>query len=232
MKTAGAQALSTVRTAATRPRTARRPRVAEQFETAVQQRAAATLGMWVFIATETLFFGALFFAYAIARIQAPDDFAQASRHTNLVLGTANTAILLSSSLFMALSVRAAALGTRQAAVGFLVITAALGLSFTGVKLAEYALDYREHLVPLVDFAFDPRHARGALVFFGLYFATTGLHLVHLSIGIALVLGLAWRLLARRPGASAEHVAIAGLYWHFVDIVWIFLYPCLYLVSRA
>jgi cytochrome c oxidase subunit 3 len=212
-----------------RPRDAR---VAEQFEDAPQQRAATSLGMWVFLTTETMFFGVLFFAYAIARLQWPEDFADASRHTNIALGTLNTAVLLSSSLFMALAVRAAAMGARKATARLLVVTAALGLAFAGTKLTEYALDYHEYLVPLVNFAFEPAHARGALVFFGFYFATTGLHLLHLSIGVALVLAFAWRTWRASVPMRAEHIETVGLYWHFVDLVWIFLYPCLYLVSRT
>jgi cytochrome c oxidase subunit 3 len=207
-------------------------RVAPQFEEARQQREAATLGMWIFLATEVMFFGALFFAYAIARAVFPAAFAAASRHTNIVLGTTNTAILLTSSLFMALAVHGAGRDARKATAALLAITGLLGLAFAGIKLTEYALDYRDHLVPTLDFAFDPRHARGALIFFGLYFATTGLHLVHLSVGVALVFAFAWRVWRRRPNAGADQVEIVGLYWHFVDIVWIFLYPCLYLVSRT
>ncbi len=207
-------------------------RVAEQFEDAPQQHAAATLGIWIFLATEVMFFGALFFAYAIARIHAPEAFAAASRHTNIVIGTANTAILLTSSFFMALAVRSAAKGARKATTGLLLITALLGIIFAALKLTEYAIDYNDHLVPLVNFAFDPRYLPGAHVFYGLYFATTGLHLVHLSIGVVVVLALAWQVWHERENAIANHVEVAGLYWHFVDVVWIFLYPCLYLISRT
>ena len=207
-------------------------RVAEQFDDAPQQRAAATLGMWLFLTTETLFFGALFFAYAIARMQDPAAFAEASRHTNLVLGTLNTAVLLTSSFAMALAVRSASLHARKTTAALLIATAVLGLAFAGIKLTEYVLDYREHLVPLVNFTFDPRYARGALVFFGLYFASTLLHLAHLSIGVALVLFFAWRVWRARPNTLADQVETVGLYWHFVDVVWIFLYPCLYLVART
>lgn len=206
--------------------------IALQFEDAGQQRAAATLGMWVFLTTETLFFGVLLFGYAIARARFPEAFAAASRHTNLALGTINTAVLLTSSFAMASAVRAALLRRREAAAGLLLVTALLGAVFAAIKVIEYGFDYREHLVPVLDFAFDPRHAAGALVFFWLYFVTTGLHLVHLAIGIALVSWLAWRLHARRVEITGERVEIAGLYWHFVDIVWIFLYPCLYLVART
>ena len=206
--------------------------VADQFDEAPQQRAAATLGMWIFLATEVMFFGALFFAYAIARMQFPEDFAAASRQTSIVLGTANTAILLTSSLFMALAVASAERNERRASAALLVVTALLGLAFAAIKVSEYAIDYRHHLVPIVDFAFDPQHARGARIFFGLYFLTTGLHLLHLAVGIGLVVVLALQVWRAQPNALADHAEIVGLYWHFVDIVWIFLYPCLYLVSRT
>jgi cytochrome c oxidase subunit 3 len=207
-------------------------RVGEQFADASQQRDAAALGIWIFLATEMMFFGALFFAYAIARLHAPEAFAAASRQTNVVIGTANTAILLTSSFFMAWAVRSAAAGARKATAWLLVLTATLGILFAGLKLTEYAIDYRDHLVPLVNFAFDPRYLPGALVFYGLYFATTGLHLVHLTVGVAVVIALAWQVWRKRRNALTDHVEVAGLYWHFVDVVWIFLYPCLYLISRA
>src|SRR5438067_6972440 len=206
--------------------------VASQFDDAAQQRDASTLGMWVFLTTETLFFGALFFGYAIARANFPDAFAAASRHTNIVLGTANTAVLLTSSFFMALAVWAASQRARKPTTLFLVITALLGLLFAAIKLTEYALDYREHLVPALDFAFAPAHFNGAELFFWFYFTATGLHLAHLSIGIAIVLVFAWRSYRARVENLDTRIEIAGLYWHFVDIVWIFLYPLLYLVSRA
>ena len=206
--------------------------VARQFDDAAQQAEAASLGMWLFLATEMLFFGVLFFAYGVARVRYPDAFAAASRHTNLLLGTMNTAVLLTSSFTMALAVQTAQARRLRASALLLVLTAALGLAFAGIKLTEYALDYRGHLVPVLDFAFEPRYAQGALMFFWLYFATTGLHLVHLSIGVAIAIVFAWRC-ARRSGTRLpEQVETAGLYWHFVDLVWIFLYPCLYLVSRT
>jgi cytochrome c oxidase subunit 3 len=206
--------------------------VAHQFDDAAQQADAASLGMWLFLATEILFFGVLFFAYGVDRARFPDAFAAASRHTNLVLGTTNTAVLLTSSFTMALAVYAAGARRLRAAALLLVLTAVLGVAFAGIKLTEYALDYRGQLVPVLNFAFDARHAQGAQLFFWLYFATTGAHLVHLSIGIAIALTLAWRCLRRPPGRLPEQVETAGLYWHFVDLVWIFLYPCLYLVART
>jgi cytochrome c oxidase subunit 3 len=206
--------------------------VAHQFDDAAQQADAASLGMWLFLATEILFFGVLFFAYGVARGRFPDAFAAASRHTNLVLGTINTAVLLTSSFTMALAVFAAGARRMRAAGWLLVLTAALGVAFACIKLTEYALDYHGHLVPALNFTFDARYAQGAELFFWLYFATTGAHLAHLSIGIAIALTFAWRCLHAPAGRLPEQVETAGLYWHFVDLVWIFLYPCLYLVSRT
>src|SRR5438105_3555031 len=184
--------------------------VASQFDDAAQQRDASTLGMWVFLTTETLFFGALFFGYAIARTNFPHAFAAASRHTNIVLGTLNTAVLLTSSFFMALAVRAAGHRAHQTAARFLVVTALLGVIFAAIKLSEYALDYREHLVPVIDFAFSADDAKGAELFFWLYFTATGLHLIHLSIGIAIVTVFAWLShRAQTPNLDGK-IEIAGL----------------------
>jgi cytochrome c oxidase subunit 3 len=209
------------------------PRVAPQFDDLAQQRDASNLGMWIFLTTETLFFGALFFGYAISRAAFPEAFAAASRHTSIVLGTLNTAILLTSSFTVALAVRFAKGRKLRLAALVLVVTAILGVAFGGIKLAEYALEYREHLVPALDFAFAPAAlARGAELFFWLYFTSTGLHLVHLTVGIAIVAtfaAVAWR---GRAGDFDTRIETVGLYWHFVDVVWIFLYPCLYLVART
>ena len=216
----------------TAPDPARPPGVVDPYRDAAQQADAATLGMWLFLATEMLFFGVLFFVYALARARFPEAFAAASRQTSFTLGTINTAVLLTSSFTMATAVRAAQQRDHGAAALLLLLTAVLGMAFGGVKLTEYAIDARHHLVPVLDFAFDPRLAQGALVFFWLYFTTTGLHLVHLAIGVGLALTFAWREWRRRSARLHEQVEIVGLYWHFVDLVWIFLYPCLYLVSRA
>jgi cytochrome c oxidase subunit 3 len=208
--------------------------IAEQFRSASQQEEAATLGMWVFLATEVLFFGVLFFVYSLMRMRFSADFAAASRHTDVLLGTLNTAVLLSSSLTMALAVRGRQLRLLRPTRGWLLTTAALGSLFLIVKGLEYYQDYTEHLVPTLSFDFDPAHARGAEIFFSLYFVMTGIHALHLLIGIALVLLLARDLPGllphERPGDTT--IEVGGLYWHFVDIVWIFLYPLLYLVSRS
>jgi cytochrome c oxidase subunit 3 len=207
--------------------------VARQFEDPQQQRKASDLGMWVFLATEILFFGVLFVAYTATRLHDPQAFAIASRLTNLPLGSINTAILLTSSLTMALAVRATKLGLRDAAIAFLLATAVLGVAFLGIKFTEYYLDWRDHLVPVIDFAHAGPHAGGVENFFYLYFFMTGVHSIHLIIGIVTVLALA--LLARRGDFSPDYftpVELGGLYWHLVDIVWIFLYPLLYLVARS
>jgi cytochrome c oxidase subunit 3 len=189
--------------------------------------------MWVFLATEILFFGALFVAYTATRLHDPQAFAIASRLTNLTLGSVNTAVLLTSSLTMALAVRATKLGLRNASIAFLLATAVLGLAFLGIKFTEYYLDWRDHLVPVLDFAHAGPHAGGVENFFYLYFFMTGVHSIHLVIGIVMVLVLAF--LARRRDFSPDYftpVELGGLYWHLVDIVWIFLYPLLYLVARS
>jgi len=207
--------------------------IARQFDDPLQQRKAADLGMWVFLATEILFFGALFVAYVATRLHDPQAFAIASKLTNVTLGSVNTAVLLTSSLTMALAVRSTKLGLRGASIAFLAATGALGVVFLGIKFTEYYLDWREHLVPVIDFAHAGPHAGGVENFFYMYFFMTGVHSIHLVIGIVAVLVLA--LMAWRRDFSADYftpVELGGLYWHLVDIVWIFLYPLLYLVSRT
>jgi cytochrome c oxidase subunit 3 len=211
--------------------------IAEQFSSRAQQDFARTFGMWVFIASELLFFGPLLFGYLYLRVRYPEACAAASRHTDFVLGTVNTALLLTSSLLVALAGQAAEGGRRRRAAWLLAATAALGLAFLLVKGWEYHAEFAEHLFP--GRGFRPEHG-GALqdlpgmeLFFVLYFASTGLHALHLTIGIAACLLLAAGLRKAAPaGPSSEAVELTGLYWHFVDLVWIFLYPLLYLVGRA
>lgn len=206
--------------------------VQEQFIDVGQQREAATFGMWVFLSTEVLFFGVLFASYVVGRVLYSDGFAEASRHTHVVVGTANTAILLTSSFFMALAVRAAMTEASRMLVMFLAATFLLGAAFLGLKGYEYYAEFGEGLVPAVNL---PLHA-GAnpiALFFFLYFLMTGVHALHLSVGLAVVAVLAVRAAKGRfTGGYSHPVEIGGLYWHFVDIVWIFLYPLIYLVSRA
>jgi len=206
--------------------------VAPQFANRAQQALAATLGVWIFLATEVLFFGPLFFGYLYVRIHFPDAAAAASRHTDIVLGTLNTALLLTSSLCMALAAGHERPAPRAA--WLLWACAALGVAFLVVKGIEYRQEYVEHLFPGRGFA--PADARtadqshGMQLFFVLYFAMTALHALHLVVGIGLCVWVALAL--RRGRANGEHAELAGLYWHFVDVVWIFLYPLLYLVGRA
>jgi cytochrome c oxidase subunit 3 len=207
--------------------------VARQFDDAEQQRKASDLGMWVFLATEILFFGVLFTAYVATRLHDPQAFAIASRLTNVTLGSLNTGVLLTSSLTMALAVRATKLGSDRAALGFLCATALLGIAFLGIKFTEYVIDYHDHLVPVLDFSHPGPHAGGVENFFYLYFFMTGLHSIHMIVGIGVVTVLA--VMAARRRFTPDYftpVELGGLYWHLVDIVWIFLYPLLYLVSRT
>lgn len=208
--------------------------IAAQFDTAAQQGEAATLGMWVFLATELMFFGPLFFGYYYGRTQYPGAFAVASRHTEVMLGTINTAILLTSSLLMAMAVQARKADAARLATRLLSGVVALGIAFLVIKGIEYLHEWQEHLFPGAGFAFpEQNHADAAQMFYFLYFAMTGLHALHLVIGIVAVsvfaLGLS-RGACRFAGA--ERIEVAGLYWHFIDVIWIFLYPILYLVGRS
>jgi cytochrome c oxidase subunit III len=204
-----------------------------QFATLGQQREVATLGMWVFLATEVLFFGGLIMAYAADRFMHPAAFLEASRHTAIALGATNTAVLLTSSATMALAVGAAEAGARRLTSALLFATAALGIVFLVIKGVEYAKDWDEHLVPVLRFAFDAKTAGPAELFFALYFAATGVHALHLTIGVVVMLVLATATARGRClGSRAVVVEVGGLYWHFVDIVWIFLFPLLYLGGRS
>ena len=182
-------------------------------------REVRVFGLWVFLLTEVMLFGPLFVAYAIYRMQHPAAFAEGSAHLDRVLGTINTAVLLGSSLCVALGVRAAEAGA--SARRWLWIAAALGAVFLAIKGFEYHHKFTEHLVPGLDF----HGAAPMQLFFVLYFVMTLLHGVHIVVGLTLLAGAA--VLA----PSATTVELVGLYWHFVDVVWVFLFPLLYLVSR-
>jgi cytochrome c oxidase subunit 3 len=208
------------------------PVLAHQFESLAQQSEAATLGMWVFLATEVLFFGGLFCTYSIYRAWYPAAFAAASHELDVTLGTINTAVLIASSLTMALAVHAAQLGQRRLLMIFLVLTMALGAAFLGIKSVEYYHKFVEHHVPGPSFQFETEHIRHAQIFFSLYFIMTGLHALHMVIGLGIMLVMLWW--AWRGIITPEYynpIEVSGLYWHFVDIVWIFLFPLLYLLGR-
>jgi cytochrome c oxidase subunit III len=204
---------------------------AAHFASAAQAREAARLGIWIFLATELMFFGPLFLGYAAGRVAFAEGFAAASRHTDVVSGTTNTAVLLTSSLFMALAVRALEIGKRGTAILCLWITAALGATFLGFKAFEYLKEWHEQLIPWLDFRFEPALRRPAALFYFLYFGMTGLHALHLTIGIGVVCTFARRLRLHSPAAMRAQIEGGALYWHFVDGLWVVLFPLLYLVER-
>jgi cytochrome c oxidase subunit 3 len=206
--------------------------VAPQFASAQHRDETAELGMWVFIASEVLLFGGLILGYFVYRHSYVADFAAASRHTDIVIGTANTAILLTSSFLVACAVDAASAETRKLVAMLLSGAILLGLTFIALKGVEYSNEYREHLVPGIDFSFDAAHASGGQLFFLFYFVATSIHALHMLVGIGL-LGVLARLNYWSPGTrhrAALHSA--ALYWHFVDAVWIFLFALIYLPGRA
>jgi cytochrome c oxidase subunit 3 len=206
--------------------------LAHHFDTVEQQRESASLGMWVFLAQEVMFFGGLFLAYLVYRNAYPAVFADASHHLDIVLGGVNTAILIASSLTMALAVYGAQTGKKAMLVAFLAGTMILGLAFLGIKAVEYHHKFEDRLIPGLGFFYPGQYGRQAQIFFGLYFAMTGMHALHMVIGIAL---LFWLIRDANRGRFTpeyhSHVELFGLYWHFVDIVWIFLFPLLYLIGR-
>lgn len=207
--------------------------IAPQFNDPAQQRNAATLGMWIFLATEVLFFGGLFLAYTVYRNTYEAGFAAGSNHTLLALGTTNTALLLLSSFTMVLAVRAAALRRLPHVAGFLAITAVLGAAFLAIKGLEYRQEIHEGLLPGKHFSYTGPHAKAVELFFLLYFIMTGVHALHVAIGVLL---LGWFTLRTVWQASGERFATAidllGLYWHFVDVIWVFLFPLIYLLGRS
>lgn len=208
------------------------PALRHHFESLGEQKEASSLGMWLFIAQEIMFFGGLFLAYAVYRNVYPDVWAAASHHLDYKLGAVNTAVLIFSSLTMALAVHAAALGRRKQTVLFIVLTVVLGSVFLGVKVFEYADKFEHHLVPGPHFRFEGPHERPAQIFYALYFAMTGLHALHMVIGVPILLTIAfWAWKGAYGPEYHTPVEMVGLYWHFVDIVWIFLFPMLYLVGH-
>jgi len=221
------------------------PSLVEQFDTAEQQKDASQFGMWVFLVTEIMFFGGLFAAYLIYRNLYNPAFVIASTSIDITLGAVNTAVLICSSLTMAMAVHSAALGARKLLLLFLVLTLALGGVFLGIKAVEYHQKYVEHHIPGPNFDFNYGRAEEGKalapadvatqtsIFFALYFAMTGMHALHMIIGVGMLIALIWHAY---HGAYPPHhytmVENFGLYWHFVDIIWIFLFPLLYLVSRS
>lgn len=202
------------------------------FETAEQQKDASTIGMWMFLVTEIMFFGGLFMTYIAYRGAYPDAFAAASRKLNVPLGFANTLVLICSSLTMAMAVHSAAIGKKKLIVLFLVVTLVFGLTFLGIKAKEYYDKFEGHEVPGANFHPEVEgNLNHASLYFALYFGLTGLHAFHMIVGVAIILVLIAQA-AKGKFTPAWHtpVELFGLYWHFVDIVWIFLFPLLYLID--
>jgi len=202
-----------------------------------QQRETSTFGMWLFLVTEIMFFGGLFCAYLIYRATYYEAFVAGSQTMNIWLGATNTAVLICSSLTMALGVRCAQIDRKKMMIVLLLITMLFGLAFLGIKAIEYHEHWTNHQFPGPNFQFEGAEAAGInpqniQIYFSLYWAMTGLHALHMVIGVGLVL---WIVIAGARGryspdyyAPVENV---GLYWHFVDLVWIYLFPLLYLISK-
>jgi len=229
------------------------PSLQHHFENMEQQREAGTLGMWVFLVTEIMFFGGMFLAYTLYRYEYPAAFVSASNHLDIKLGAINTGVLIVSSFTMAMAVFSTQVGRQRNTIICLILTMILGATFLGIKAVEYYDKYEDHLIPgrlIPSRPFgpevaqpgdnDPRklhliegaNVRNVELFFWIYFAMTGMHALHMIIGLGImtvILILTWR-----GTFSPEYhapVEISGLYWHFVDIIWIFLFPLLYLLGR-
>ncbi len=212
------------------------------FATEEQQRNASSFGMWIFLATEVMFFGGLFCSYLIYRLWYFGDFGAASKSIDATLGATNTAVLICSSLTVVLAIWGAQIASRKLMIGSLILTMLFGLAFLGIKGKEYKDKFEEHHVPGASFSFEkvpipghpdqyanPRHAQ---IFFALYFIMTGLHALHMVVGLGIftwLLTMAWK--GRFTPEYHTPLEVGGLYWHFVDIVWIYLFPLLYLIDR-
>ena len=193
-----------------------------------RQKEADSFGFWIFIASEVMFFGGLFLAYAVNHYLHPHAFKVAVQHTDITYGTINTALLMTSSFFMTAVVRGAPAQMRRTTLIGLSICAALGIVFLVVKGIEYREDISKGLVPGAGFPLEPQAAQ---IFFGLYWIMTGVHALHLFVGICLVLIIDTLVARRRLPLNSPTIEVVGLYWHFVDIIWMILYPLLYLLGR-
>jgi cytochrome c oxidase subunit III len=202
------------------------------FDDMGQQAEASSLGMWVFLAQEIMFFGGLFLAYLVYRSASPEGFQEASHHLNVTLGAANTLVLIVSSLTMALGVRAAQTDAPpKTQVGWILATMFFGVIFLVIKAIEYKDKFDHHLVPGPNFVWEGKHPATAEMFYSLYFCLTGLHALHMIVGLGImtvIAAMAWK--KQFDATYYTPVEVAGLYWHFVDIVWIFLFPLLYLIG--
>ncbi len=206
--------------------------LAHHFDDMEQQREAGTLGMWAFLITEIMFFGGLFMAYILYRWKFQPAFAEASSHLNWKIGAANTIVLIVSSLTMALSVYYSQTGNKKLLLTMLVLTMGLGATFLVVKGFEYYEKWDHHLIPGLNFHWTGAEPSSqAQMFFFIYFAMTGIHALHMVVGLG-IMSVILRMAVKDRFSPQYHapVEISGLYWHFVDIVWIFLFPLLYLLG--
>lgn len=207
--------------------------VVGHFHNVEQQRHAANLGMWIWLATELLLFSGLFLIAIIVRVLYPSSVTAVALHLKFWIGATNTAVLICSSLAMSGAIELSRLGWRRGMVRCMLLTAALGVLFLALKGYEYYRDYAEHMVPF--FGWRPYALAGdpaSRLFVNDYFLITGLHAVHLTTGIGVLLGLTW--MASRPSFLERHqnrVEVFGLYWHFIDLIWISVFPILYLLNR-
>lgn len=200
------------------------------FDTLPQQRQAATLGIWIFLATEVVFFSGMFLGYSLYRQQYSAGFTAAGAHTDILVGTVNTFLLLVSSATMAVAVWAGRQGFRRTVLAGLVLTAGFGTAFMVLKAIEYHDDFSQHLIPgAADF---PIARPGAQLFFSYYWIMTAVHAVHLTVGVTAVSITAWRL-ARGSlvWRDTAFLHVLALYWHLIDVIWIFLFPLFYLLGR-
>lgn len=201
----------------------------EQFASPEQQRETSTIGMWVFLASEVMMFGGLFTAYTVYRVSHPEAFAIGSAGMDIWLGSINTAVLICSSLTMAFAEESAQAGNQKLLGFFLVATMLIGCLFLGIKFTEYVEHYHEHKAPGFWFNDTSPYARYVQMFFVFYFIMTGLHAIHMIIGICILAGLLYRtFLGTFTSIYHSPVFVGGLYWHFIDIIWIFLYAIFYL----
>ncbi|HVT46734.1 MAG TPA: cytochrome c oxidase subunit 3 family protein [Vicinamibacterales bacterium] len=208
---------------------AHNPHLQHHFYSMEQQFEAATLGMWVFLVTEIMFFGGMFTAYLVYRTMYPESWMAGSHELNVPLGASNTAVLICSSFTMVMAVRCAQLGQKAKQIGFMLATMVFGVVFLGIKGYEYAEKFHHHLVPGPHF--NPALPHSEQIFFTLYFMLTGVHAAHMIVGLGIMtVVLVMTIRDKFSPSWYTPVEIAGLYWHFVDIVWIFLFPLLYLIG--
>jgi len=210
------------------------PFLQHHFEDLGQQHEASTLGMWFFLTTEILFFGGVLMAYWVYRITYPHAWSIAGTLQNTLFGGINTLVLIVSSFTMAMAVRCAQINAQKLLIVFLILTLIFGCTFLGIKSKEYYDHWHEGLFPGDHFTWNehPDVAPKVELFMCFYWGMTGLHALHMVIGAGLLLWIIWRAARRHFGPEYYGpVEVMGLYWHFVDIVWIFLFPFLYLIPK-